>query len=222
LPRLGGSSWNILQRRGWAAKRFRERSLASDLVSAPWWPMFSPEMLFIRNLDRLKTILENPSEDGLFESAGLLRALLVDESPLLHQVNRALRLKVSFLVNSVTPDPPGLEPSIRIIAEGISPSLVPKTSNEVVNLDRLLKYGVLQIDGEWASVRDIIKYVANYAGAIHKSTPDTPTTKNLEAVGQSIRVGGAGSVLRSLHGIIDVVVRGSQPLYMKIKEPRPG
>jgi hypothetical protein len=184
--------------------------------------MFSPETLFIRNLDHLKATLENPSEDGLFESAGLLRALLVDENPLLHQVNRALRLKVSFLVNTVIPDPPGLEPSIRIIAEGISPSLVPKISNEAVNLDRFLKYGVLQIEGEWASVRDVIKYVANYAGAIHKSTPDTPMTKNLEAVGQSIQLGGVASVLRSLHGIIDVVVRGCQPLYMKIKETKPG
>jgi hypothetical protein len=184
--------------------------------------MFTSEDLFIRNLDKLKAVLDQPSADGLFESAKFLRQLLVDENPLLHQVNRTLRLKVFFLVNPVIPDPPGLEADFRMIAEGISPSLVPKTSTLKVNLKDFFKCPVLQINGQWATVIDVIQYTANYAGAVHKSTPDTPLTQSLEAVGRSIEVGDVPCVLRSLHGIIDVVVRGCQPLYMKIKETRPG
>jgi hypothetical protein len=185
--------------------------------------MYSPEELFIRNLDALKAILGNPSEQGLFDSARLLRQLLVDENPLLHQVNRAIRLKISFHVNTLIPDPPGLpQPVFRQVADGISPSLVPKVSSKKVNLDTFMKSPILQIEGEWATVLDVIKYVANYAGAIHKSTPDTPMTKSLEAVGRSIEVGGVPSVLRSLLGIVDVTVRACQPLYMKLKETRSG
>jgi hypothetical protein len=181
--------------------------------------MFAPEVLFVRNIDGLRAILKEPSADRLFDSAHLLRQLLVDGNPILHQANRAARLKITFFVNRVQPDPPGLpEPVFRQIAEGISPSLVPKPEPQALNLDGFLRHPVLQIQGDWATVRDIIQNVANYAGAVHKSTPDTPMTKSLEAVGRAIEVGGVPSVLRSLFGIIDVAVRGCEPLYARIKE----
>jgi hypothetical protein len=184
--------------------------------------MFSPEDLFIRNLDRLKAVLKQPSADGLLESAALLRQLLLDENPLLHQVNREVRIKISFLVNRSPAYPPGLEPDIEIIADGIAPSLARIPSPQEVNLDGLFRQTVLKINGQSATIRDVVQYVANYAGAVHKSTPDTPLTKSLEAVGQSLQLLGAPSVLTSLRGIIDIVVRGCQPLYIAIKAKEPG
>ena len=185
--------------------------------------MFSPEYLFVRNIDNLKEILKNHSADGLFESSRLLRALLLDENPLLHQVNCTIKLKITFMINPTDPDPPGTpEPTFRQRADGLSPSLVPKGPTQTVNLDGFLKHPILLVNGQWATVRDVSQYIANYAGAVHKSTPDTPMTKSLEAVGQAIAVGGAPSVLRSMLGIIDVAIRGCQPLYITIKAKWPG
>jgi hypothetical protein len=191
--------------------------------------MFSIAIVAVSNVlpgsaiyQEYKAIVETPSADGLFESARLLRQLLLDEDPLLHQANRTVRLKITFLVNSMIPDPPGLEPDFRMIADGISPSLVPKIATETVNLDAFFRVPILQIDGQWATIRDVVQYVANFAGAVHRSTPNTPMTKSLESVGRSIEVGGAPSVLRSLLGIVDVAIRGCEPLYIKIKESAPG
>ena len=58
-----------------------------------------PERLFVRNIDILRETIKTPKEDDLFESARLLRQLLVDENPLLHQVNRARRIKIIFHAN---------------------------------------------------------------------------------------------------------------------------
>jgi hypothetical protein len=103
-------------------------------------------------------------------------------------------------------------------ADGFSPSLGRpwKHSNEV-NLDGLLAAQIMEIDGLMITVKDTVKYVANYAGSIHKTAPDSPETHAIETAGVNIRIGGHPSVIMALRAICDVVVRGCEPLYEALR-----
>ena len=85
--------------------------------------MFSSEALFMHNVDLIGKAVEEPSTENLFDTARLLRQLLFDENPLLHQVNRERRFKVMFEVNPISKYPPGLEPDQLWSLEGLSPRL---------------------------------------------------------------------------------------------------
>ena len=83
---------------------------------------------------------------------------------------------------------------------------------------RFFKHAVAIINGDPVTTKDVVQYVANYGGAVHKSTPDTPMTKALEHIAKTLQFGGSPSVLCSLRGISDVSVGACSPLYSVIKE----
>jgi len=193
--------------------------------------MYTPEELFIRNIDKLKEFLANPTEENLFESSRMLRQLLADEQPLLHQANRNKRQKISFTIYDSGLQHPsakertGFAKDITFWAplDGFSPRLGrPGRPTVTLNLDYFLKQPVAVIEDQMPTVLDVIKYLANYAGAIHKGTPDTPQTITLEAVAKELKFANTPSVIRMLLGVVDVVVEACEPLYQALKANEPG
>lgn len=56
-----------------------------------------PDELFLYTMRDLRRRVEAPTDEyDLLMAAGLLRKLLLDDQPLVHQVNRRLRLKFAF------------------------------------------------------------------------------------------------------------------------------
>jgi hypothetical protein len=185
--------------------------------------VYSAEQLFIWRIDELKAILANPTERGLFAASGLLRRLITDQNCLLHQVNRKIGEKVWFIVNDLTARPNPNHPAAQgavfsQVASGIAPDpMFPQLPQKRLNLDNFLKMEVLFYNGQCLTVIDIIRYVANHAGEIHKSEPDSPEDKALEAAALNVRVGDIPSVLQNFTGIAKVAVTALEPIYGKLR-----
>src|SRR5438874_9941998 len=113
-------------------------ALSDDCVRrrASWnYLMFSAEQLFMWNLEQLLIYHNNPTPENLFASVGPLRRLLMDETPLLHLVNRKLRVKVIFVM-----EPP----------EGLPP--MERFARKEMNLDKFLTEPIAYVRGQWLTV----------------------------------------------------------------------
>ena len=72
------------------------------------------DQLFLRTLEDLDRRTTVADEYEALLAAGLLRKLLLDEAPLVHQVNRYRRERIRFRINGETPlerTDPGGQPS---------------------------------------------------------------------------------------------------------------
>jgi hypothetical protein len=155
--------------------------------------MFTPEELFVRAIDYLRLAAEQPTSNNLLEAAAKLRQLFADANPLVHQANRSHRLKLTFFVVPVD-QPLGSAP-------------------HALTLDQFLSSPIAHVEGRWFSVIDHIRYLANYAGAIHKSQPNSTESSTLESVGKSVQIGGAPSTLYAIKPVCKIAIAGCQPLY---------
>jgi hypothetical protein len=73
-----------------------------------------PEALFIWKIEDLKAILANPNEKNLLESSAILRMLLLDEHPLIHQANRNVGVRIAFMVVNLESSPTACEKGLFI------------------------------------------------------------------------------------------------------------
>ena len=155
--------------------------------------MFAPEELFVRAVNYLRLAAERPTPNNLLEAAAKLRQLFADANPLVHQANRLHRLKLTFFVVPVD-QPLGSRP-------------------HALTLDQFLSSPIAYIEGRWFSVIEHIRYLANYAGAIHKSQPNDPESSTLESVGKAVEIGGIASTLYAIGPVCKIAIAGCQPLY---------
>jgi hypothetical protein len=91
----------------------------------------------------------------------------------------------------------------------------------VAEVDRegLLARRILLLQGEWYSVKDIIKYVAQVEGAVHRGQPSDAKERALLESG--IGIGGYDSpAVRSLFPVGRVVALGLEPLEARILADR--
>jgi hypothetical protein len=176
--------------------------------------MYTPELLFVRHIDALKDMVANPSEERLFEASRQLRQLLFDQHPLVHLVNRTFRIKLAFVCVLPPAFPPDIVPSYQIV--GIYPRKeLPLRKRATLDLDSFFKHPIIQIGGQWATVKDVVNYFANYAGAVHRNRPDTPITQALEQTSLQLQIGQVPSALHCIGEIAKVALDGLEPLYAK-------
>src|SRR5271165_5035864 len=117
--------------------------------------MYSPEHLFILRIDALRKIVENPTEENLFNAAAYLRQILLDKSALIDQANRNARLKLHFIVVDLTARPnPNHPAAAGAVFSQISiaphPSL-PMIPQRRMGLDDFLKREVVHHGGHTVS-----------------------------------------------------------------------
>ena len=184
--------------------------------------MFESTHLFVRAIDKLTAIAVQPTPDALFDSLVLIRQLLMDQHPLIHQANQKFRFKIRF--NVVPMDIEGMPDFLRkegiiLHIDAFAPWAVPHRKSITVSIDGFLAQPIIMIDGQEITVRETIDYLGHYSGAIHKRNPDTAHTKALETFSTEFNPRlGSPFVLRVLRPIIQIVVSDTYPLYQAITD----
>jgi hypothetical protein len=163
------------------------------------------EELFLLTFDDLeeRVALGRGEYDALM-SAWLLRKLLLDEQPLVHRANRSRRLKLKFRMYDDQP-PEGIE--------GWGPGyfLWPDPKNQSgrpiveLTLDQFLSRPTLVAFAHVITVRDLIKFMANYEGAVHSTVPNDEKTKALwDMRWGETRIGPEGQYGGCIHELIAI------------------
>jgi hypothetical protein len=175
--------------------------------------------LFDRTVKKLERVVESGDEFDMLEAAAAVRKLLIDDSPLLHQVNRQRRRRVTFDVER----PSALQreilkdgPVYYFLVEGISPRLTITASAgvEMLKLDQFLAHAAAWVRGQEISVKDLILQLAHVEGGVHAGQPSSDLERLLQEANSALLVGGMGSVARTMRGVADVVVSALKPLAL--------
>jgi hypothetical protein len=180
--------------------------------------MYAPEQHFLWAIDDLREFVSNPSPKNLIAAAAKVRHLLTDGPPLLHQVNQTIRMKVWFEIVPHRPLPPEIAAmGVSFHHQAMSPIGMPEHfARKKMSLDNFLAHTAANLKGRPTSTLDVIKYVANYGGGIHKAPPDTETTRNLEEAAKLV-LSETPSVLHMVKDIAQVVIVAYTPLYLRIR-----
>jgi hypothetical protein len=179
------------------------------------------DRLFIETLDDLTERARwGSSEYALLRSAGLLRELLTDEKPLVHQVAGLGRPKPSYRIRRMDQDSgepwfwlDGLDPSILSDETGIT--------IETVDLKGLLAVPMICLGPEggrqhghvtYLTIRDIIRFHAHVSGGVHHDSAREASHLALERFPLKSWFGTIPIELMAIASIAGVVLRGLAPL----------
>lgn len=184
------------------------------------------DTLFLETLRdiRGKSDSNNPRPEYEAQQLGwLLRKLLMDGHPLIDLANRKHRLPIRFLVDDGSPYQDmvlSMGPEFYSLVDAFDPQDSGVAGARVIEVDRdgLLARPILLLKSDWYSVRDIIKYVAEVEGAVHRGQP---SAKERVLAESGIGIGGYDSpAVRSLFPVGRVVARGLEPLEARILADR--
>jgi hypothetical protein len=183
--------------------------------------------LFLRTLEDLDRRARTTDEYEALGAAALLRKLLMDDSALVHQVNRYRREKLRFRINGETPLEQAIledKPIVWAIGDSIDPDAMPGMANSPMDakIDQLLARTVLYAHGERLSVGDLIKQVAHIDGAVHAGKPFNPRQELIDQVSRFMTFNGLPSTVHHVQLIGRIVVRGLIPLRDVILAERTG
>jgi hypothetical protein len=163
--------------------------------------------LFDQTVRRLAEIVTDDfAAYSALEASALVRKLLIDGSPLLHQVNRQRRKRIAFEVaGNAAYEALVMEDKPVFYAPGgsLSPRLALGMPFQVtpMNLDQFLAHRALYVNGHEITVRQVVLQLANVEGGVHAGTPNTEAEKLLNEVNTQLGIGGMGSVAYSMQAI---------------------
>ena len=177
------------------------------------------DQLFLRTVEDLDRRTMVADEYEALLAAGLIRKLLLDESPLAYQVNRYRRERIRFRINGETP----LEriilndnPFFWAIGDAIDPDAfraAPGISAPVdAKLEQFLARTVMFARGERLSVGDLIKQVAHIDGAVHKGKPTNIREELLDGLSRFMFFRDLPATVHHVQLIGRIVVRALTPL----------
>lgn len=153
----------------------------------------------------------------ILKSSALLRHLIIDGNPLVHQVNKKYKEKLIF--ETIPEVDEGLF-NIQGLHGFINPSpevFGDKVNRSQLNLQNFLNYQCIIHNGKSYSVREVVKYCANIAGGVHLGEPKTDKEKLLNIWDQSLRFLDMEHTLLTLREISKVVLHALTPLVNRVK-----
>lgn len=170
--------------------------------------------LFVKTLEDIESRLLETDPYEILLIAGLLRKLFLDDHPLIDQVNRVHHLKIEFEVTAPINKPDdGDVNSLWSVQDGLDPeTAVPGKKRLRLSRDQFFQTIVAMIYGRSYTVRDVVQFEANVAGAVHAGAPKTEKEKALHTVGQSTGIGGYAPTLRQLLAIARISLESLAPL----------
>lgn len=180
------------------------------------------DQLFIRTLIDLEKRVAAADEYEVLLSAGLLRKLLMDQTPLMDKVNSAHRLRIRFRINGESSYERLIhedEPMYWSLEDAIDPEImVPPGMRAPLDAprDQFLARPVLRVHGSWVTVRDLIDQLAHIEGAVHSLDPKNDREEMLQRVARQIYIGGLPAGMRQVQSIGRVVMRALTPLRVVI------
>ena len=176
------------------------------------------ESLFLSTLRDLAARIVDQEEYNVLGSSALIRKLLIDDFPLVDQVNQQYRLKLVFEISESNPSIPGVpEPTFWSVQDGLDPETSrPGKPRKAVNRDQLLATVLTLVDGKSYSLREIVLFEANIVGGVHAGSPREEKEKVLQAINSTLAIGGYRASLRQLQAVGRVVLRGVEPLRVAV------
>jgi hypothetical protein len=200
--------------------------------------MFSAEDVFVTDFDILfkiagdASLFNDPSpqsiEKGL-QGVVILRRWLLDASPLIHQVNRKIKAKITFRVR-IEDSYEDIEYVSRMAGKRVSsiyifPDVFGAKEEELppgvrsVTLDEFLKTPINWYQGRMvATVMDVILYYAHMAGAVHRGEPKTDKDKELSEIYGASAGAALPAGLSDIFPISRVVIEAVVPLYKAVRD----
>jgi hypothetical protein len=176
------------------------------------------EKLFIRTLDDLQNKISSNDDYEILHISALLRKLLLDGEPLIHQVNRRYQKKITFHI--------GLPLELNqtnyqnwSIQDGFDPDTGrPGRPTDNVSVEGLLSAKVLKINDVLFTVVDLLKYEAHIKGGVHAGKPDNDKQGILVFYENNTLINGIRMSLNQLKSIGRVVLKGLLALRDAVEE----
>jgi hypothetical protein len=179
------------------------------------------DRLFLSTLTDLENrVHPAPNEYAVLGIAAVVRKLLLDELPLVDEVNRRRGLKINFRINHERPVWEALgspRPEFWSLQDGLDPEASRRANPEEVSRKDFLATRVMLVRDREITVKDILSHTANVAGAVHRGNPRDVSQETLQYLEGQISVGGYPADVRSLQAIGRVVLRALQPLRDKVE-----
>lgn len=176
--------------------------------------MLSAPNLLIADVESLRVHAESPHAYDKLRCAAILRRLLLDDTPLVHDVNRQFRLKLRYEVcelldiEAIT----GRKPSMGFLMAGLSPKIAPQYPRLTLKHDQFLQHPMVFVGEKRITVRDIVQYCANAAGAVHYREHTRGDEEYLKRLNEQFVIMNVPSMISALTHIARVVVDTLTPL----------
>lgn len=180
--------------------------------------MTESEALFLRTLDDIESRLSQTDPYEILFIAALIRKLFLDDFPLVDQVNRNHRVKITFettLPFEFLKDLPA--PTFWSAQDSLDPDIAgPGHRRYTASRDQFFQTVVAIVDNHQYTVREIVLFEANVMGAVHAGNPKTDKELALKQIDSTIAFGGYPSSLRQLKAIARVVLKALSPLRASV------
>ncbi len=174
--------------------------------------------LFLKTLEDIEKKMKSQDGYEIFMIAPLLRKLLIDDYPLIDQVNGNKKLKIKFKINNRQIPLGDSSLMFYSMEDGFDPDTsVPHLAYPLeVNRDKLLSRQIMIIDGTPISVIDLIKFLSHVQGGVHLGKAKTSQEQALKEIQSYLGIGGLPAGIRTILSISRVVTKGLEPLKIAI------
>lgn len=176
--------------------------------------------LFLHTLRDMHSRVSRTDPYEILLIARLLRKLFLDDHPLVDQVNRPHKMKFEFEVTvSINKPHESDTESVWSVQDGFDPeTALPGKPRKTLSRDQFLQETVALVFGRKYTVRDVIQFEANIAGAVHAGSPKSEKEKALHQLNQIVGIGGYSPALRQLLAIARVSLKALEPLQTAVAE----
>ena len=174
--------------------------------------LLTHEELFVYTIQDLRTKIKLNTPYDLVRACGLCRHLLLDESPLVHQVNKKYRLAITFNIADYSNTP--LSHDHKGSGGRTIEPLVEQT--KIAKISDFLKTKVLYYGSHEFTVKEMILAASHYFGGIHSGKPDLKL-KHLSMLERYSNTEMKMS-LWMIRSICKVILNSMEPLEIEIRK----
>jgi hypothetical protein len=172
------------------------------------------EELFLHTVIDIDQKVTAGDRYSVIRASGLLRQLLLDETPLVHAVNRQYRLQLSFqTVNFSQRLPVEAQAHWRTL----DPEPFLGRGTQKCSLKQFLAAPCLAWNGRNACVSDLIRACANAKGGIHFGRTKIEDEQMVLDFDQAIKLSGEEPSIRAIAAVCRVSLRGLNDLVSAIQ-----
>lgn len=180
--------------------------------------------VFRHRVELLAAFLDAPTRLGANDAAAALRVLLIDDTPLLHLVNRIPRVPLRFVVAMA----PGTDETtmkathaVVLFGAALSPRYAPQAlTRRELRLDAFLQYPVFYTAWRKVTVKDLILWAANEAGGVHY---DPKPNNHISLILETLVAAGEDPerprIASAIMGITAVTLDAVQPVLLALDLP---
>jgi hypothetical protein len=183
--------------------------------------MYSDEQVFVWDIDDLIEIAKNPTPPNIIAASATLRRLLtVSGQPLIHKVVKGRDFKLRFKVIDHHYGKPPISDGLVFHWSRPDPGFSAHTlKDKEIGLDEFLKLYVGCAGSSDLTVKQMINYVANVGGGVHKCVPkgNKDNAKIIHESSNDIIINGFPYPLAILLPVINIVLETLMPLYQRVR-----